>query len=435
MSALRFLCQCCHQPLRLIQSTDTLGCDTSQEPVASKLPSAQQEPGETPEQGSASRVQTDVGKLQDRASGGTLPGHGKMSWSSSSHFTLLGKLDSGRTLSSIQKATRGIFDTLAGEDLGHPLCEDCTDNLLEQLDTQLAISESDSQNYRCSLETREGSSGDEREALQEELKGLEMEEARLVQELEQVERTRARAAVALQAAQAETEMLGQQERQHHTDFSKSQWQQLELCDELGSLENQLRYAQTQLARLEKMDAFRSAFEIRHDGPLAIINNFRLGCLPTVPVSWEEINAAWGQTALLLLALSNTVGLQFQRYQLVPCGNHSYLKSLTGDGTKLPLFCSNWPCALLYNKFDRAMAAFLDCMQQFKEEAEKGEQGLRMPCRIHVGRGLIEAPGAGGELYSIRTHSNTEEHWTKALKLMLTNFKWTLVWVSLRYGQK
>ncbi|KAM8814547.1 beclin-2 [Rhynchonycteris naso] len=432
MSALRFLCQCCHQPLRLTQSMETLGCDTSQEPLVSKLPLAQGEPGETPEQGSASKVRTDVGKLQDGASGGTLLGHGKKSWSSSSHFTLLGKLDSGRTLSSIQKTTRGIFDILAGEDLDHPLCEDCTDNLLEQLDTQLAISESESQNYSRCLETREGSREDEREALQEELNGLELEKARLVQELEQVERTRVRAVVALQAAQAETEMLGQQERQHHADYSKLQWQQLELSDELESLENQLRYAQTQLALLEKTDAFRSAFEIRHDGPLAIINNFRLGYLPNVPVSWDEINAAWGQMALLLLALSNTVGLQFQRYRLVPCGNHSYLKSLTGDGAELPLFCSS---ALLYNKFDRAMTAFLDCMQQFKEEAEKGKQGLHMPCRIHAGRGLIEAPGAGGELYSIRTHSNTEERWTKALKLMLTNFKWTLAWVSLKYGQK
>lgn len=54
--------------------------------------------------------------------------------------------------------------------------------------------------------------------------------------------------------------------------------------------------------------------------------------------------------------------------------------------------------------------------------------------IHVEQGLMEGPESG-EFYSISTHLNREEQWTKALKLMLTNFKWRLDWVSLRYGLK
>lgn len=150
--------------------------------------------------------------------------------------------------------------------------------------------------------------------------------------------------------------------------------------------------------------------------------------------WNEINAAWGQTALLLFALSRTIGLEFQRYQLVPCGNHSYLRSLADDLIELPLFCKEGQSSFLYNKFDRAMTAFLNCMQQFKEDAEKGELGLCLPYRIHVDKGLMEDPGSEG-FYSIRTHLNVDEQWTKALKLMLTNFKWSLAWVSLRCHQK
>lgn len=102
---------------------------------------------------------------------------------------------------------------------------------------------------------------------------------------------------------------------------------------------------------------------RHSGQFGTINNFRLGRLPSVPVEWNEINAAWGQTVLLLHALANKMGLRFQRYELmftcfsstyklyvsathkpaqkhsnasfyllryrlVPYGNHSYLESLT-----------------------------------------------------------------------------------------------------------
>ncbi|KAM7050303.1 beclin-2 [Molossus nigricans] len=432
MSSIRFICQCCHQPLRLTRNSSGLG--SSQEPAAPELPSARGPPGETSEEGSASRAETRAEKLQDGASGWTLPGDGQMSRCSPRKFTLLGEPVSGRSLSSIQKATGGIFDILSGEgDLDHPLCEDCTDNLLEELDSQLTISESDCQNYQRCLVTGERSE-DEREALQEELRGAELEEARLVQQLEEVERNQGRAAAALEAAQAETAMLDQQERLHHRDYSELHWQQLELQDELSSVENQLQLARAQLARLEKTNAFRSVFEIRKDGPLAVINNFRLGCLPTEPVSWAEIGAAWGQAALLLVALSRALGLQFQRYRLVPCGNRSYLTSLAGDGPELPLYYARGQCPLLQSKFDQAMVAFLDCMQQFQEEAEKGEPGLCLPHRIHAERGLLEDAGAG-RLYSIRTHRNTEESWTRALRLLLTNFEWCLAWVSLRHCQK
>lgn len=33
-------------------------------------------------------------------------------------------------------------------DVDHPLCEECTDTLLDQLDTQLNITENECQNYK-----------------------------------------------------------------------------------------------------------------------------------------------------------------------------------------------------------------------------------------------------------------------------------------------
>ncbi|XP_036211095.1 beclin-2-like [Myotis myotis] len=434
MSSTCFICHFCRRPLMPTLSTETSGLDLSQEPAALTSPSAQGEPGDTPGEGSASRTETDLEELQGSASGWTISGDSEMSRDNPSHFTLLGKLASRRTLSSIQGTIAGLGDVLSGEELGHPLCEDCTDSLLEQMDTQLRIAGSDSQTYKRCLEARDGLGEDVRETLEQELKAVELEEARLAQELEEVEKNRDRTAVALEAARAETEMLEEQERQYHKDLGELQWQQQELQDELLSLEDRLLYAQTQLSRLKRTNAFKAAFEICCDGPLAIINSFRLGSVPTVLVSWREINAAWGHTALLLVALSNTVGLQFQRYQLIPRGDHSYLKSLTEDPVELPLFYTGGKSSLLDSKFDQAMVAFLDCMQQFNEAAKKGEPALYMPYRIHVEQGLMEDPGSG-EFYSIRTHLNTEERWTKALKLMLTNFKWSLDWVSLRYPHK
>ncbi|XP_003935438.4 beclin-2 [Saimiri boliviensis] len=431
MSSIRFLCQRCNQALKLSCSSES-----GVLPAAPALTSGQAEPRDTQEPG-ATREVTDAEEQQDGASSPPLPGDGCESTHGANIFTLLGKLGAMRTLSSIQKATVDIFDIVSGqEDVDHPLCEECTDSLLEQLDLRLALTEAESQNYQRCLESGElATSQEETEALRAELRDLELREARLAQELEDVDSRRARAAADLEAAQAETAELGRQERQHDRDCRALEWQQLELLDQLGHLENQLQCARVQLDRLEEINCFNATFEISAEGPVGVINNFRLGCLRTVPVSWNEINAAWGQAALLLLALANTVGLQFRRYRLIPCGNHSYLKSLTDDRTELPLFCHGGQDVFFDNKFDRAMVAFLDLMQQFKEEAEKGESGLWLPYGIQVEKGLMEDTGGLGKCYSIRTHLNTQELWTKALKFLLINFKWSLTWVASRYHQK
>ncbi|ELW49505.1 Beclin-1-like protein 1 [Tupaia chinensis] len=369
MSFIRFICQRCNQPLKLCQPLETQGL-----PAAPTLASVQGELGET-QTGATSREETEVEKLQDDTSSGPFPGDGTMSKDSSNIFTLLGKLGPLRTLSSIQKTARDVFEIISGQkDVDHPLCEECTDHLLEQLDTQTALTELENRNYERCLETRVQAGEEEKEELQAELQNLELEEARLAQELRDVYKDRARVAADLEAAQAETMELEQLERQCQMDCTALEWQQLELQDQLRSTENQLRYAQVQLDRLQKTSVFSATFEIWEEGSIGIINHFRLGCLPTVPVGWNEINAAWGQTSLLLLALSKTIGLEFQRYRLIPCGNHSFLKSLTDDSVELPLFCHGGQSVFCDNKFDRAMMAFLDCMQQFIEEAEKGEAG-------------------------------------------------------------
>jgi len=91
------------------------------------------------------------------------------------------------------------------------------------------------------------------------------------------------------------------------------------------LKCQINYAQAQLEKLKKTNVFNATFHIWHSGHFGTINNFRLGRLPSAPVDWSEINAAWGQTALLLTALARKMNLNFQRFRLVPYGNHSYIE--------------------------------------------------------------------------------------------------------------
>eukprot|EP00070_Physeter_catodon_P001127 XP_007102176.2 beclin-1 isoform X6 [Physeter catodon] len=386
-----FVCQRCSQPLKLDTSFKILDRVTIQELTAPLLATAQVKPGETQEEEANSGEEPFIETRQDGVSRRFIPpaspsrptfvlsvpvedqhglplGERMMSTESANSFTLIGEASDGGTMENLSrrlKVTGDLFDIMSGQtDVDHPLCEECTDTLLDQLDTQLNVTENECQNYK-----------------------------------------------------------------YQREYSEFKRQQLELDDELKSVENQMRYAQMQLDKLKKTNVFNATFHIWHSGQFGTINNFRLGRLPSVPVEWNEINAAWGQTVLLLHALANKMGLKFQRYRLVPYGNHSYLESLTDKSKELPLYCSGGLRFFWDNKFDHAMVAFLDCVQQFKEEVEKGETRFCLPYRMDVEKGKIEDTGGSGGSYSIKTQFNSEEQWTKALKFMLTNLKWGLAWMQ------
>ncbi|XP_019522652.1 PREDICTED: beclin-1 isoform X3 [Hipposideros armiger] len=408
-----FVCQRCSQPLKLDTSFKILDRVTIQELTAPLLATAQVKPGETQEEEANSGEEPFIETRQDGVSRRFIPpaspsrptfvlsapledqhglplGERMMSTESANSFTLIGEASDGGTMENLSrrlKVTGDLFDIMSGQtDVDHPLCEECTDTLLDQLDTQLNVTENECQNYKRCLEILEQMNEDDSEQLQMELKELALEEERLIQELEDVEKNRKIVAENLEKVQAEAEKLDQEEAQH-------------------------------------------------SGQFGTINNFRLGRLPSVPVEWNEINAAWGQTVLLLHALANKMGLKFQRYRLVPYGNHSYLESLTDKSKELPLYCSGGLRFFWDNKFDHAMVAFLDCVQQFKEEVEKGETRFCLPYRMDVEKGKIEDTGGSGGSYSIKTQFNSEEQWTKALKFMLTNLKWGLAWVSSQFYNK
>ena len=82
-----------------------------------------------------------------------------------------------------------------------------------------------------------------------------------------------------------------------------------------SLDCQLRHNQDQLNKLKKTNVFNATFHIWHSGHFGTINGFRLGRLPSIPVDWNELNTAWGQTVLLLYSLVKKIKLQLQRYKL------------------------------------------------------------------------------------------------------------------------
>uniref|UniRef100_A0A4W6C493 Beclin-1 n=1 Tax=Lates calcarifer TaxID=8187 RepID=A0A4W6C493_LATCA len=381
--------------------------------------------------------ETFVENKPDGVSRKYIPPARMMSTESANSFTLIGDASDGGTMENLSrrlKVTSDLFDIMSGQtDVDHPLCEECTDTLLDHLDTQLNITENECQNYKLCLELLSHLQVEEEETLLAELQQLKEEEEALVQELEAVEEQRAAVAQDLAESRIHSQQLDTEELQYQKEYSEFKRQQLELDDELKSVDNQMQII------IFSLHQSTMTVRIFNTGPgtkFGTINNFRLGRLPSVPVEWNEINAAWGQTVLLLHALANKMGLRFQRYRLVPYGNHSYLDPVLSFCLmfvqELPLYCSGGLRFFWDNKFDHAMVAFLDCVQQFKEEVEKGDTGFCLPYRMDVEKGKIEDTGGSGGSYSIKTQFNSEEQWTKALKFMLTNLKWGLAWVTSQF---
>jgi beclin 1 len=132
---------------------------------------------------------------------------------------------------------------------------------------------------------------------------------------------------------------------------------------------------------------------------------------------------WGQTVLLLHTMASKLKYRFSRYRLVPNGSSSRLEKIDDSKTSLQLSAFGGFKLFGDSKFDVAMVAFLDCLQQFKSHVEAQDQHFKLPYRINKDK----IGDSHGE-HSIKFQGNHEETWTKALKFMLTDLKWCLAWV-------
>lgn len=347
-------------------------------------------------------------------------------------FTLVGESGDTEKTQPLKVAT-GLFDLVSSNsDLDHPLCEECTDALLDLMDTTLSRTQTQAQLCQQLLASLNDMPETDVSALERELENLEMEEKRLVEELADVEREQKGAQEVLKMHEEEKKRLEEEEERYWREYCTHRAQLTAMEDENRSLKNQVKYTQGQLERLRKTNIFNTTFHIWHSGHFGTINNLRLGRLPTVTVTWQEINAAWGQTVLLLASLARKIGLKFSKYRLVPFGNHSYIEVI-GENKELPLYGSGGFKFLWDTKFDAGMSAFLECQAEFQQHVEaQGAQNACFCFPYRINKNFIEDRNSNNSL-SIKMQFNSEEQWTKALKFLLTNLKWGLTWASTLFS--
>lgn len=419
-----FVCQRCYQPLKMDSSIYSLDSEAKKELESSfylhsKVIETQSSLGENTTQNWYDNFTPPVDITKKTI-------HSAASFDKGSDK---GNMDS---LSNKVRVSTELFDIMSGaSDIDHPLCEECTDNLLDLLNDQLVSTENELEGYKNLLGKLESKDYMNDSLLDLEIDRLEKEQGELMKEISGIEISHEQLIEERTKMKMEEEKLKVHEDHHWREYCKHQKSLLDFEDEQQSVHNQLQYAQSQLEKLRKTNVFNSTFHIWHKGHFGTINNFRLGRLPTVPVEWPEINAAWGQTVLLLSSLAKKIGLTFLHYRLIPYGNQSYVECIDDKSKELPLYCSGGVRFFWDTKFDQAMVAFLDCLQQFKEEVEKGESKFYLPYRMEKGK-IYDSGGSGN--YSVKIQFNSEEHWTKALKFMLTNLKWGLAWVSSKFAE-
>jgi len=178
-----------------------------------------------------------------------------------------------------------------------------------------------------------------------------------------------------------------------------------------------------LEKLERTNVYNDAFCIGHDGVFGTINGLRLGRVPGVPVDWAEINAAWGQTLLLLYTIARKLDYTFDHYRLVPMGSFSRIEKTTGDKAAYELYGSGdlHFGRLLHNRrFDIAMVAFLDCLQHLMEYIKSQDSSVDFPHQI--------AKDRIGDV-SVKLQFNQEEAWTRSLRHVLLALKICLKWTT------
>ncbi|KAF7844108.1 beclin-1-like protein [Senna tora] len=305
-----------------------------------------------------------------------------------------------------------------------PLCLECMRILSDKLDKEVEDVNRDIEAYEGCLKRLEGEAREvlsEADFLKEKLK-IEEEERRLEAAIEETERQNAEVNAELKELELKSGRFKELEERYWHEFNNFQFQLISHQEERDAILAKIEVSQAHLELLKRTNVLNDAFPISHDGEFGTINNFRLGRLPKVPVEWDEINAAWGQSCLLLHTMCQYFRPKFQyRIKIIPMG--SYPRIMDGNST-YELF---GPVNLFWStRYDKAMTLFLACLKDFAEFANSKDQEnnippekcFKLPYKIENDK---------VENYSITQSFNKQENWTKALKYTLCDLKWALYW--------
>ncbi|KAJ5887329.1 hypothetical protein N7504_011376 [Penicillium tannophilum] len=364
--------------------------------------------------------------------------------------------EEGSFANQVERATRLFEIVSARSDIDHPICVVCTEMLVDGLQKRLTGATKERDAYISFLRSLNASvpTADELASAEKSLKeSLESEKAAFA-ELEDLEREKAELDKEIAGLEEESQQLDADEETFWRARNAFALTLAEFQTERDALNMRYDHDSQQLERLQRTNVYNDAFCIGHDGYFGTINGLRLGRLANPSVEWPEINAAWGQTCLLLSTIAERLGFQFQGYRLKPLGSTSRIDKIeypvhpTGPSasdrvapkiTQLDLFSSgDLPLNLpwLHRRFDAGMVAFLECLRQLGQFVESTPAAVTSPRR---GQTSATAPGLRlpyeiqrdriGDASIKLGFNQNDETWTRACKYTLTCCKFLLAHAS------
>ncbi|RHY93053.1 hypothetical protein DYB37_001314 [Aphanomyces astaci] len=134
--------------------------------------------------------------------------------------------------------------------------------------------------------------------------------------------------------------------------------------------------ESRLHIIRRMNVWNDAFYIWHKGPFGTINGFCLGRLPRHHIDWHEINAGWGDVALVVVLLMETMDIPVRDFQVVPLGSHSKIRRLHPSPT-MEYALDNY----VESPFNLGLAALLKVVAHLGEYAEATDSTFRLPYKV------------------------------------------------------
>ena len=396
--------------------------------------------------------------------------------------------DPKQTLSHQIESTTRLFEILSSRsDIDHPICTECTDDLLLQLQNRLNASTKERDAYITFLKTLNNTipSSSEVSKAQASLASSKAAESKAFSELLALEKEKAALDDEVATLEAESLALDEEEQAFWRSRNAFAQKLSSFQEERDALNAAYDHDAQQLERLELTNVYNDTFCIYHDGPFATINGLRLGRLqPPLFVDWPEINAAWGTAALLLATVAEKLGFTFRGYRIKPMGSTSKIERVdqgssgsrqsssgraTADSasnskthqepqqpkiTTLDLFSSgDLPLGrmLVHRRLDAGMVAFLECLRQLCDFVEQSSNRIahnsnpasaadraspandakaaKLKVPYSITKDKIGDPDKPDMIASIKLGVSGDEAWTRACKYTLTCCKFLLACAS------
>ena len=233
-----------------------------------------------------------------------------------------------------------LFEVIsARSDIDHPICIECSDMLVEEMQKKLESANREKDAYVNYLKELKASEPTDEEirAQEEATRKAKQAEKELLEELQALEQEQAaleREKLELEVEIREVDIKEEEFWRARNAFNTTL---IDFQNERDSINSKFDHDSRQLEKLQRSNVFNDTFCISHDGIFATINGLRLGRMHNVPVDWPEINAAWGHALLLLVTVAEKLNFRFEGYEPQPMGSTSRIVRIEPASTSMASF--------------------------------------------------------------------------------------------------